>query len=48
MASITRTLFATVERASDGDTRVARTENDTKFMIRFAWLSLPDMSHPRN
>ncbi len=44
-AATPRTLFAKVERVSDGDTVTAITSNQTKLRIRLAGIDAPEVPH---
>jgi endonuclease YncB( thermonuclease family) len=46
-AATPRTLTATVERVSDGDTVVAITSNQTKLRIRLLGIDAPEIPHGR-
>jgi endonuclease YncB( thermonuclease family) len=45
LASPPRTVHASVERVSDGDTVIATSENDTKRRIRLLGIDAPEISH---
>lgn len=44
-AAAPRTVVATVERVSDGDTLIAITDNGTKLRIRLIGIDAPEISH---
>ena len=44
-AAAPRTVVATVERVSDGDTLIAITENQTKLRIRLLGIDAPEIPH---